>query len=357
MKHEPRNYMLCITSGLHAGANYKMTEGVKVRIGNSLELCDILLLDDGVAPEHLEIIPEYGQLVCRTFASNVTIDGKILAQGQKYFLSINTTFKLGDATICVNSSRLELSRNKDKQIKKIKLLPLVLIITLGGFSAWIYLQPNKKIKENNVENQKKIIERRLLELEIIGKVFVDGDNLFVNGIAKSDAEKIKLEREISSISPPPRFNIKVGSEISDSIEKSFRLSGHNVSTEYKKEGIVIVNGFSGSAAEANRLAITIGQDYPLIRDLKITTKDDLAMAISSITLPPPSGIDFNIMPKSTVDSKRLAAAIDGADAQIIMNDGSRYFPGSVMPSGGTLESINKNGLILKEENKFIQYPH
>jgi hypothetical protein len=40
-----------------------------------------------------------------------------------------------------------------------------------------------------------------------------------------------------------------------------------------------------------------------------------------------------------------------------MDDGSRYFPGSIIPMGGTLEEINKNGIFLNHKNKTIKYPH
>ena len=351
-----RKYLLRIMNGLHAGASHVITEGVRVRIGNNLGVCDITLFDEGVASEHLDIVVESEYLNCHTIAPNVSINKKILTQVHKYLLAIDTLISLGGVTICISAAEEKVSIEKIKKNKSLNLILSTLIIISSVLVAWLYFNPILINNNKNIDIHKKFLENRLIELGILPKVIIEGSDLVVYGIFNTISEINSFEKAALTMTPVPKLRVELGSEIADKIQKEFLLSGYDITSEYKKYGVVIVTGFSGTVAQANRLRLTIGQSFPLLRDIQIVERLDQKAENSYISLPPASGTDFNILPELLLNKRIITAALDGPNAHILMNDNSHYFLGAEMPSGGTLHNINSNGVLIILKNKLIQYP-
>jgi hypothetical protein len=350
-------YILCVTKGIHKGGRYILTQGVKVMIGNKIETCDILFLDEGVADNHFELMVKQGYMTCRAMMPSVIVGEKILKVGKEYLLAINNHITIGGASFCISVDKLLLTNEKRKLNMKYFLAPLFLLIVLTGIVTLFYLKPNTDEQKKNIEIQKRMLEQRLIEKGVLGKVSIDGNSLVVDAIVATDPEKFNLESELLAMQNPPKVWIKMGNEIANSITNHFRMSGHDVSTEFQKEGIVVVHGFSGNTDEANRLVATIGQNNSLIRDIKIINKENLVEINPKITLPPFNGIDFNIPPEMITSQKRITATVTGLNAHVIMNDGSYYFLGAELPTGGILQNIDMDGVIIKNQTQSIQYPH
>jgi hypothetical protein len=261
MKADEKKYLLNITSGLHAGAMHFIPEGKKICIGSNPETCTIALFDENVAPEHFEIIVEHEYLKCRSFAPGIIAGGKSLKQNQEYMFSFETPIMLGNTSLSIASAVTPEPNINRKSIPIAKSLLAIFALISFISVALIYLHPSLFDKTENMIITKKTLEKNLSELEIAATVNIEEEGLFVAAIVSSEIEKNKLEREISKLSPMPRLQIKYGNEVANKIATDFKLAGHDVLTEYSKNGVITVTGFTGTTEESNRLIVNIGQDF------------------------------------------------------------------------------------------------
>lgn len=352
MKTQEKKYLLNITSGLHAGAKHLIPEGKRICVGSNPEACDIVLFDENVAPEHFEIIVEHEYLKCRGFAPGINAGGKSLAHNQEYIFSIETPIMLGSTSLLIAPTKTPTPIINRKSFSITKSLSAIFALSFIISTAWVYIHPTAFNQNKDILKHKKTLEQTLSDLEIAAKVRIEEGRLFVDGIVNSDNEKNTLEREISKLSPMPRLQIKFGHEIANRIANDFRLIGHEVSTEYRKDGVVIVTGYSGSIDESNRLIANIGQDFPPLRDIKVIRNTSHEPKNAEIPKSQDSYFDSDAASELAINSKRVVAVIASPNPHVIMNDGSHYYPGAVFKNGNVLQSINSNGITLspKTEN-------
>jgi len=93
-----RRVMASITGGLHSGATIVSLPGHKLVVGSAAP-CDLVLLDDGVAPQALALFERAGGLVADVKCDGVRYAGRLLAQGLRAFEEDAVLLRVGDAEL------------------------------------------------------------------------------------------------------------------------------------------------------------------------------------------------------------------------------------------------------------------
>lgn len=89
-----RPILLKLLAGRQQGAEAALTEGVTYLIG-SADACDIVLLDDTVAPQHLAVTVQHGRLHLAAQEQAVNLSDQELAPGQSRDLAAGVLLQLG----------------------------------------------------------------------------------------------------------------------------------------------------------------------------------------------------------------------------------------------------------------------
>ena len=128
--------------------------------------------------------------------------------------------------------------------------------------------------------------------------------------------------------------------IAQNVKEILRLSGINATTESLGNGTVKISGHFGfdnkhleNNDSDNKIATAIhSRAIQEIQGLRKIIKINL---------------DVSAKPKPSVRAgKFLARTVRGADPYAISKDGSRYYIGSVLPGGATLDAIENETLII-----------
>ncbi|QEM82265.1 FHA domain-containing protein [Halomonas binhaiensis] len=95
-----------VTDGFHRGVTIPIEQPV-CRIGSSSQ-ADVMLSDTDIGAEHVTLRFHARMVAIEATGGNVSIGGKVLAQGTGWRTSLPVTFEMGDAKLQLSPSELSL---------------------------------------------------------------------------------------------------------------------------------------------------------------------------------------------------------------------------------------------------------
>lgn len=289
-----------VRTGLHTGASHVLPERDIVVLGRARD-CDLVLLDDGIAPRHCLLTRVHGQLGLRC------LEGEVFYQGKK--------FASGDSVLLLTEGELQIS----------------------GISVWVggIKKRSRIAKHIKVAGKWYLLSVALFSAAAYATVSGWSGPTGIAEIAEKQPSSVPVNSGAANKSPESD-----GANIASSVKEVFRLSGLKSETRYLGEGRVEVSGYFGaSTALPDIIQSRAMRD---IRELKQVVLLDRSRH------PPKEAKKQKILPLDA--SRKIASIVSGKDPYLVTADDSRFYPGATLPDGSRLLAMEPNHITLKSKS-------
>lgn len=345
-----------VLSGAHSDASFIMTAGDLVVIGSDAS-CDICLTDPGVAQRHATLTVNGKHASIRALDGVVKVDGEAIAANQRVSLQAGAEIMLGDSAVQLklggdsilrtvlpekNSRATEGAEQvKDAtqpRAKKPLVLAAILALPLivAGMTTYLFSQPSTPRGANSGANSGNhtpplseiAAARAVMQQEGLDNQVELSDTSYgivVSGVVSRDSVN-KLQAVLASLHAAVIDSTIGEVEFLEQVREVFRTHGYDAAVSYLGGGRVRVENLDENASRVANAASQVRGDIAQLRELVFAAPDD--------ALPPDHALSYD-----NRSGDRLSLQINGDTSYLASTGGSRYFPGSILPSGHTVLRI------------------
>lgn len=323
-----------VTAGLHAGGRLALTDNCMMVLGSGTS-CDLILGDDGVCERHC-LIATHGDLI-----QVRALDGVVqLAEGGRIeppgsvSIQVGRTLHLGEATITLTDGSE----------------PVIPAETTNDAAS---TETDAQSAANSSERKNSVVPIPPMN---IGSIVFLGAALtltgFAYGMMGGGSEEVKGEAAVerSAESPDsgdngskvePTANLtdpqSEGDAIANDVQEVLRLSGIRARTEYTSDGEVRVIGHFGDGQRAREV----------IESRAMRAIDGLERIVE-VNLDQPNEPKDNSKPqKNQEPAVSVRRVVGGDDPFMVLNDGSRVYPGAEFGGSVRFREISRGQAILE----------
>ena len=335
---------LTVTAGLHAGARVPVQIG-RLWIVGADERCDICLADDGVAGRHVALSYDGGGLAIRSLDGQLRVNGRAVegavrvAGDRETELSLEpsgVTLRIGQISRDSGIQALRSDRRPSRRTMVVFAALMVASILVVSLSV---AASARSTPQTSTPSAQELVQSVIDDHHLADDVEVaqTGAGLTVRGLT-AKADLASLREALRSTAVPITYRIRTVEELLGEVEGVFLANGYAVRIRYAGSGEVVVENLDGGNAEIQRIAAFVRADVAGLRALRFlpSAEPESAPVQPAIYRAPPG--------------KRLTTVVDGKTAYIATEDGARYFPGSVLPSGHRIRKITARGVQVDHNN-------
>ena len=169
---------------------------------------------------------------------------------------------------------------------------------------------------------------------------VENNTLSIRGFLSADSTLASLSEAFDDAGLAATLDIATGDRMARAVEDIFHAGGAGGDATYSVGGIVTIDGATGDPSGIATLKNTA------MRDVSGLTRLD----VNAITPAPP-------MEATALQAfnRRIAMLSEGAGGYVVLDDGSRYFVGSTLPSGEKLVSVTKNAILIERDGAQLKF--
>ena len=366
-------YRIEIVGGPQGGARAPVRDVAPTTLGGALE-CDVVLSDARVPALALTFVPDAEGLCAEVHAEGVSCDGVALEPGTHRLLA-GQAFSLGDVRFVLTDEReadasgtsgpaaepespmfAEGEGGKFGAEASGPFTPLAAalfgVTLIGALAIGVSYWAHSASASGDVGSTVTIAEPletkipRLLADGGFGDVtYVPGPNVGprLTGHVASRARLLELQRLARTVSPRPRLDVHVQDEIVQGVEDFYRTHGIAATVEAAGAGTVkVVTRVAGDERLAGLEARAMG-DVAGLTSLRVRNEP-----------PPEEPEEAPPAARSALvedEGKRVVAVVSGDPSYVVTADDSRYFVGSSLPTGHTIEEIDDDSVVLDREGE------
>lgn len=329
---------LRILTGKHAGAEHPLQTQDFLILGSGQD-CEIIMTDDGVAPHHCIISRMGDKLTLRAVDASVSVGNADCIPGHLQAVSLGQSINLGQSTLVINAAANEQLNNKGSRRlrllrsgKRISLflvfLAFLCLATATGFYTQRSLTPD-------LPTEPVSLLAPASPTEAGGKSLSDyAGNELTERMLSGNFEFLPADGRGRGNS-----NIEVQA-IARDVKEIFRLSGVHVQSQALRDGKVQITGHFGDGKKA----------ADVIQSRAIREIDGLRQIVV---------VNLDVEPKTDAPKPEKAAPVvtqlvTGADPYLVTTDGSRFYPGAVLPDGSRLIRIRENHMVIEHQASFYE---
>lgn len=329
---------LRILTGKHAGAEHPLQAQDFLILGSGQD-CEIIMTDEGIAPHHCIISRMGDKLILRAVDASVSVGNADCIPGHLQAVSLGQSINLGQSTLVINAAaneQLDSKRTERFRLlrpgKRVRLLLLLLaficLVTATGFYTQQSLTPDLPIEPVSL-------------LAPASPPEASGQSL--SDYAGSELTERMLSGNFKFLPADGRdtghSNIEAQA-IARDVKEIFRLSGVHVQSQALKGGKVRITGHFGDGKKA----------ADVIQSRAIREIDGLRQIVV---------VNLDVEPKIDAPEPEKAAPVvtqlvTGADPYLVTTDGSRFYPGAVLPDGSRLIRIRENHMVIEYQTSFYE---
>lgn len=170
-------------------------------------------------------------------------------------------------------------------------------------------------------------------------VTAEGDRLRVQGDLLTNADRRRLEAQLSAAALSPVLDVRVGEQIAAGVREVFRMNGVVAETappiELAQVGTVRVATRVADPAVLQHAEAVARRDVPGLSGLQVSNSPPAAIPVST--------------PVADDPGKRVASIVPGEAPYVVTVDGTRYFTGAMLPSGHRLSAISEQEVLLDKD--------
>ncbi|MBX2826292.1 MAG: hypothetical protein KTR33_16270, partial [Gammaproteobacteria bacterium] len=173
----------------------------------------------------------------------------------------------------------------------------------------------------------------------VNVVPLDNDQMLLSGYVPTRARLIELKSLAGSHDDQVSVEVKVGEELEEAVTALYRVHGVQAQVTASAPGTVTV--------------ITEESDLQLLQSIEQRAQADVAAleAIELVNTPPSPTHEADA---ATHPGKRIVSVISTEPAHILTEDGTRYFPGAILPNGYKIIAIRDQMVDLARDDEHIE---
>lgn len=354
-----RKATIRVSGGVHDGAVAELDIDSICVIGRS-DRCDVILNEEGVAPEHLALVTRADGMFIRALSHGFSVNGRTVDAGELVAVNGDMAIDLGATQLVLTAHASEASASaveaaedaageaertirsangKSRFAKRAGIGVLLSAVVLVAAAAVMFDHADRKAPSNaaRLEAIAQVTANPIYEgvkvQEINGAVVV-------GGYVATTQQRNDLAAALMPLGPITN-RVEAGNEIASRVREELRLHGIAATTTYKPHGIVIagVNANALNSDVAERMKATIAHDVPALAGL------EFAVTGNAEAQGPP--IPLCGSPNINRDALVVLNVVTEAPAYIRTADGAKYFEEGRLPTGHVIKRISQGELALE----------
>lgn len=360
---------LSVLSGAQKGATIRLLSGMPVTVGRGIGN-DIVIRDQSVEAEHVSLQLLDDGLLVNVMQGQITVDGTTHGVSESLQLPCTAQLQIGDVGLMIESgadkavsgSSLDVSmgpsfslpqsddmhdmevHDSEKQAVAAQVPAVagsrrlsmwatggIALLLTGGAVLWqggVLFAPTP---------EPQLSMSAMLETSSFSTLSVQqqGSQVTLSGFLETSEESRQLSELIASSGYQVDNNVLVGESLGNQVTDVFRVNGVPAEVLVAEGGVVSATTSVAADTPFARLEETVMTDVPGVASIAIHNT------------PPP--IEKQKDSSVKVDAgKRVAMVVSDYPAHIVTEDHSRYFVGSILPTGHRIASID-NGVVSLEK--------
>ena len=350
---------LVVIEGRKKDATIALPLGATTTVGLGYN-CDVVLdlpaLYQNLPQQSVDNLPvvelhnDLNRITVSILSGDVTIDGQTASAGMAGQLNLDTAVCIDGNTFIVRActvdsvSSTELARRPARSIENTERHELPptrtkesifagaaqvcggFFIIAGALLAHKYTQAPEPVAMTDIATG---VETNLLSngFDELNVVLNEDHTIAVNGYLDNRAD---LYRAKSQIQVPDlvQWEVKTGESLAESVGSVYRVNGVSAEVEVLGEGSVAVNTATNNLDLLKRVEESVYADVSELHALEL------------VNVPPEKPVEEK--PKNKFEElpgKRVVMIVASDPTYVLTEDGSRYFEGSILPSGHMIMAI------------------
>jgi len=317
-----------ITGGLHAGGRLPLTKNGMMVLGSAMS-CDLILRDEGVCERHCLVAMSGGSVHVRPLDGIVVLgDGGRVQPPESVVLEPGRAFQIGAAELTLSESGAEAQPENGGPRD-------------GTATAREGVQAGQNGRGDGLDSPRWKIAAAVVvgsALTLTGIAYAMVGSRQSEDLAKGQSQLESSENEVagagadndSSGDPETgggaRNQERDGDALAESVNKVLRLSGIQARTEYKGDGEVRVIGHFGDGDRVSEV----------IKSRSMRAVDGLERIVQ-VNLSKKAEGEAS---QKQADRHRVRRMVGGEDPYLVLDDGSRMYPGATIASGAVFRGVS-----------------
>jgi len=346
-KSTPTPAAVSIASGNHRDASFTIGHDDLLVIGAD-QTCDIRLSDPGLAPRHAALALQGGSISIRRLDGSVSINGNLLGPSERAHLPAGSAAVLGESGV-----RLQVSGSTPEQaplseseqsaapqrahrvLGKKLLIGLVVATVIAGIAGQ-RLQASRAapVDATDIAKVQAVLQR--LQLERVVSLSATSSGVVMRGVISAEAEA-KLRGAIAKLRTPIVDSMLRDTELVEQVRAVFRTNGYEAEVSYLGSRRVRIENLDENNERVRDAAAHVRAD--------VTELESLSFA--PLRNAPPGKPELY----GDGPGAQMRAIVDDDTAYLATADGSRYFVGSVLPTGDTVRRITETGVQVDKDGR------
>lgn len=382
-----------ILDGRQRGARVALTRGLRLTLGSAVGN-DLRVLDTSVRPRHLALTVLEEGIELSALGGPIEVDGRRIETGRRSCVPPGVAWQVGERTLrCVRngndgacagdatasdatayagprdsesssgfdryvtasdgtvvpappvveraSTRTEASRSGHdmRSRRPIALRRAGSLIGLGlcAFAAYAWFSDSETGTgaEQRVREAVAGLELDSIAIDATRRPFV------VTGFVASQADAMALDQALRRSGVSVATEITVGERVASRVADVLRVNGVNADISVPDAAHVRAATLGVTQRDWQRAWAAVRRDVPHVRRMEIGhTNQPVARRTGTTEFAPPR---FDL-------DKQVALVVSRAPAHLVTHDRSRYFVGSLLPSGHRIVSIEDNRVALRKRD-------
>ncbi|MFK7994290.1 MAG: FHA domain-containing protein [Granulosicoccus sp.] len=366
-----------VVSGVQQGASARIQQSTPITVGNNAG-DDIVLRDEAIQHKHLKVTLDVQTISIECLHEGVLVDGIALPKGENIQAAGSVLVQIGAVAMIISApaasadagsrepfntsapfaadaeeavaDTLSFKKNvdevsdaaspgKDQSVDTTRgfasgsrpgVFTLAMLL-LGAVIVWqsgLFQAPQ---------------EEPVFLADLMGTspfegldVVQNGNVATVSGFVNTFSESAELDAWLDQTGLLIDNNVLVGAALSEQVADVFRVNGITAEVEVEKGGIVTVTTMEGDIDHLASVEERVMSDVPRVTELQIRNTPPVIESADEN--------DYGSDP-----GKRVAMVVSDALAYVVTEDQSRYFIGSILPSGHRITDIKEGKVTLEKQ--------
>ncbi len=334
-----------VASGLHSGATFTVQDGDLIVVGADVS-CDICLSDAGIAPRHAAIALHGPDVSIRGLDGAISVNGEDALTTKRTSSVKSTVIAFGASDVrleLVAASGLRASSSTPQlKIPTVKQRAIaILCFSLFSVIATVLVAQkldaslSAKPAKPDVAAVQALLDQHGFSKTVVASPTTHG--VEVKGVLDR-AAATKLRSVIAGSRQPIVDSVVTKEDLVQQVRDVFRTQGYDANITHIGGARVQVDNLDEKHDRVRHATEQVRADVPQLEALVFTPPNDALPPAD----PPPYG-------NSAGD--RIVTRIDGKTAYLVAGAGTRYFPGSKLPSGHTIRRITRAAVQVEREGQ------
>jgi type III secretion protein D len=356
---EAKRHEFRVLTGAHRDAVFALGNDDLLVIGAD-ESCDIYLTDPGVAQRHATLSIQGRCASLRALDGSVTVNDQPVAPSARVLLQPGAEISLGESGVrlrlagdatekqaAAQASKAAAEQPVKSQEQparrwkaaKIALLVLFPLVVAGlAFQKFAPKQANAAAPTAPLDDAA-IIASLLKQQNLAGQVKISGTSygIMLTGVLEGD-DNAKLQAALGTVATRVINSTVSGEDLLEQVREVFRTRGYDAAVKYLGKGRVRVDNLDENYVRVQRAIDEIRSD--------VTQVAELVFASPADAQPPARAPMYD-----AGRGERMFVRIDADTAYLATAGGSRYFVGSVLPTGHTVLRIVRDAVQVEREGQ------